>query len=43
VRAVGIENVVSPVGVEDGAVSFAVLTVCGFPVVGGEHREKIGK
>ena len=43
VRAVGVENVVTPIGVEDGPVGFAVLTVCGFPIVGIEHREKIRK
>ena len=41
VRAVGVENVVAPVGVEDGAVGFTVLAVCGFPVMRVQHREKI--
>ncbi len=43
VRAIGVENVVAPVGVEDGAVGFAILTIRGFPVVGTEHHEEIGK
>jgi hypothetical protein len=43
VGTIGIENVVAPVGVENGAVGFTVLAIRGFPIVGIEHREEIGK
>jgi hypothetical protein len=43
VGTVGIQNVVAPVGVEDGAVGFAVLTIRGFSIVRLENREEIGQ
>jgi hypothetical protein len=42
-RCVGVENVIAPVGVEDGAMTLTVLPVGGFPVSGLEDREEVGK
>src|SRR5262249_58296961 len=43
VRAVGVENVVAPVGVQNRTMRLAVLPIRRLPVTGAEHREKIGK
>jgi hypothetical protein len=43
VRAVGVENVVAPVGVEDRSVGVAILPVGRFPVGCAEHLEEIRK
>ena len=43
VRAVGVENVVAPVGVEDGSVGFAILSIGRFSVARLENREEIGE
>jgi hypothetical protein len=43
VGAVGIENVVAPIGVEDGSVGFTVLAIRGFSIVRLENREEIGE
>src|SRR6185437_3443879 len=41
VGGIGVEDVVSPVGVEDGTMVVAVLTIGGFPISGLEHREEV--
>jgi hypothetical protein len=43
VRAVGVEHVVTPVGVEDRSVGLSILPIRLLPVDGVEHREEIGK
>jgi hypothetical protein len=43
VRGVGIEDVVTPIGVEDRAVAFAILPIRGFPVGGFQDAKEVGK
>jgi hypothetical protein len=43
VRCVGVENVIPPIGVEDGAMAFTILPVGGFPVSGLEDCQEVGK
>ena len=40
-RALGIEDVIAPVGVENGAVGFAILSIRGLTVRRVKDREKI--
>jgi hypothetical protein len=43
VGSFGVEYVVTPVGVEDGTMTVAVVPIRRFPVGGVEHREEIRK
>jgi hypothetical protein len=43
VGSIGIENVVSPVGVEDETMVVAILPIRRLPVGCLEHREEVGQ